>query len=175
MELGIRRLGHILDGHPNNLAAQLRNWTHHGRGGQFTGFAGSVQDDADGGPTGSSDPWMQNDPWSQVPHSQRPQPQHQQYHQNGGQDMWNNWNPGQQQSPVQPQSPQPQSMPQQTSEPIYTAVEDDGTDSDTVSSFQDHLDYNAPDLQNLEASEVDEAIFWAYQRAKSRWRKHMRW
>ena len=56
MELGIRRLGHILDGHPNNLASQLRNWTNPGRGGQFTGFAGAAQVGNDGGYAGGTDP-----------------------------------------------------------------------------------------------------------------------
>ena len=50
---------------------------------------------------------------------------------------------------------------------------DSGTDSDTVST-EGSMDYNAQDLQGLTPAQVDEHLFWQYQKHKSRWRKHMR-
>jgi hypothetical protein len=49
---------------------------------------------------------------------------------------------------------------------------DSGTDSDTVSSAGD-MSYHDDDLHGLNPEQIDEQIFWAYQRAKSRWRRHM--
>ena len=36
------------------------------------------------------------------------------------------------------------------------------------------MDYRRdPELRNLSPHELDDHLFWAYQKAKSRWRKHM--
>ena len=56
--------------------------------------------------------------------------------------------------------------------PAHTAISD--TDSDTISSFCEPLNYeNDDELQHLEPAEVDEHLFWAYQQAKIRWRRQM--
>ena len=48
------------------------------------------------------------------------------------------------------------------------------TDTETESSWEAPLDYCGDSgLQNLSPPELDEHLFWAYQKAKSRWRKHM--
>ena len=47
------------------------------------------------------------------------------------------------------------------------------TDTDTISTLDD-LDYEAGDLRGLSGPQLDEHLFWEYQRAKGRWRKHMR-
>ena len=48
-----------------------------------------------------------------------------------------------------------------------------GSDTDTVSSIGE-LDYNAHELHHMTDAQLDEHLFWQYQHAKSRWRKHMR-
>lgn len=63
---------------------------------------------------------------------------------------------------------------QMQNRPAYDALQkaDSGADSDARSSVGD-LDYNEQDLQGLSPAELDEHLFWLYQHAKSRWRKHM--
>ena len=67
----------------------------------------------------------------------------------------------------QPQGPHPAAYHQRT------AAEDSGTDTDTVS---DDGGYNAAedaDIADMTPAQTDEHIFWQYQQAKARWRRHM--
>ena len=49
---------------------------------------------------------------------------------------------------------------------------DNGTDTDTLSSYGAE-EFDDTDVQGMTPAEVDEHLFWAYQRSKSRWRRHM--
>ena len=60
-------------------------------------------------------------------------------------------------------------------EPAHAVeVYDSGTDTDTRSSVGDMEYTNDPELNGLTGPQVDEHLFWTYQRAKSRWRRHIR-
>ena len=55
----------------------------------------------------------------------------------------------------------------------FLVDEDDQTDSETVST-DGEADYSAPGLQGLPPAQVDEHLFFEYQRHKSNWERHMR-
>ena len=59
--------------------------------------------------------------------------------------------------------------------PQYHTYQHDIDDTDTeTASTTGEIDYNDPQFQNMTPHEVDNHLFWTYQRAKSNWRKHMR-
>ena len=128
MQLTLRRMGHILEHTPGNIASQLRAAPTR----NF--FAG------EGDQFGQPQP---NDPWS------------------AGPDPW---------------SSSAAYNARSVAANAYAATgseQDSGTDSDTISSLGEQVDHSDPALAGLTPNQIDEHLFWAYEKAKSRWRKHM--
>ena len=151
VQLTLRRMGHILEGHPGNIASRLRGANARRL------FAGPVmtQDDDQAAEHTSGtaiDPWHTgSDPWQPA------------------QDQW-------QAAPVYPSVPASSHAYQSnTASDAQEAHQDiaSSTDTDTISTADD-LDYSAEDLHGMTGPQLDEHLFWEYQRAKGRWRKHMR-
>lgn len=151
MALTIRRMGHILEHRHGNIAAQLGRGTggHHYTHEQYPVFQGA----------------QDYDPWST------------------GQDPWGgtgNYPPPT--ASAVPQGPaaygSQQAYPQQASSssgaaPAYYQFDGDNSDTDTeTASTEGEPDYQDPTLHGLTREQLDEALFWAYQAAKSNWRKH---
>ena len=147
MELTLRRMGHILENAPMNLASQLRAppTTRH--------YLASFGERFEGQP-----PWNQEDMGGYQPP-------------NGGQYL------------AAPATNTPSSSSSawvQQAHGIYQPVpgqdEEEVTDTDTAteSSSGRSLNYNDAEFQGMTAAQVDEHLWWAYSRAKRKWRRHLR-
>ena len=150
-------MGHVLEGAVGNIAGQLRQPP----GGHM--FAGQADTQpaypAFAQSAAQPDPWMQpgGDPWGGSAGAMRvalePPPQ---------------WN-----APAFPSIPV-----QQPPQPAYPSVPGNDyasdSDTDTISSLGEGPDYQSPELANLSPTQVDAQLFWAYTKAKSAWRGHMR-
>ena len=146
MRAQLRRMGHILEGNPGNVASTLRSTAQQaffvGQDGQST-----VPQQPDNNQTHAYVGWANHNPWS--PPSQpgysylstAPVPQHDGYF------------PG----------ALSQAYMSHDGAPDY----DSGTDTDTVSSHGDTPMDAVSQPPNLHAQN----LYWAYQQAKSKWRK----
>ena len=135
MQLTLRRMGHILESAPHNVAAQLRTAP---RGQTF------FMDHASEPQAAPEDPWMQpgQDPWAgSAPAAEQ---------------QWGEAAPA--------------------ASPTYyaPATDDYVTDTETASSWGDQPPDGDEATIGMTAQQVDEHLFWAYQQAKSRWRRHLR-
>ena len=146
MELTLRRLGHILENAPMNLASQLRSapTARH--------YLASFGERFEGPP-----PWSQEEAGGYQPP--------------GGQFL------------AAPATNTPSSSSSawvQQAHGIYQPVpgqdEEEVTDTDTAteSSSGRSLDYNDAEFQGMTAAQVDEHLWWAYSKAKRKWRRHLR-
>ena len=147
MQLTLRRMGHILEQTPHNIASQLRTAPNRAFMAQQT--------------SGAQEPWQagQQDPW-QDPASDPWQPAGSQGHAPAAPAM-------------APQTPQPHSGTEST---YYSATvgQYSGADSDTLSSDCEPINYQEDvELRGITPEQIDAHLFWAYQKAKSRWRRHM--
>ena len=149
MQLTLRRMGHILENRPNNIASQLRGGRSRDhrdhRRSTFTGMEiGSTRDN----PTWRAEEIVEDngDPWHTT-----------------GSDPWAASSAAASAFPAAA-STYPQDA--YLSDPNV----DSGTDTDTIS---DHgvFDMDDPELQGMTQPEIDEHIFWQYQRAKTQWRR----
>ena len=153
LQLTLRRMGHVLENHPGNIASRLRTMAPRQM------FAGVGWDNHDATAAMEVDPAsLEQDPW------------------HAGPDPW------QASAPVGPiattwHNPPAATDPHQGAHPAAyhqrTDAEDSGTDTDTVS---DDGGYNAAEdaeIADMTPAQIDEHIFWQYQQAKSRWRRHM--
>ena len=61
-------------------------------------------------------------------------------------------------------------------QPVPQQDEEEVTDTDTAteSSSGRSLNYNDVEFQGVTATQLDEHLYWAYNQAKRKWRKHMR-
>ncbi|MCP4973531.1 MAG: hypothetical protein GY914_07660, partial [Prochlorococcus sp.] len=148
--MSLRRMGHILENNPGNIASVLR-----GRAPDSTVRAFVATDSGTGGHPSGSDPWHTGaDPWGQT----------------ASQSTWaaGTWST--------PAAPAPHYAPAPSSEPWYHESyyigddDDEGTDSDTVSS-DGQTSYELP--QASSTGEVTQQLFWAYQKSKAAWRQWM--
>ena len=148
MQLTLRRMGHILEQTPHNIASQLRTAPNRAF------VAQQAHGDSEPWQSGQPDPWQDpaSDPWQSSAGSQGQQPP----------------------APAaMPQAPAYHSGAEST---YYSPTADDysGTDSDTLSSDCEPINYQEdPELRGMTPDQLDAHLFWAYQKAKSRWRKHM--
>ena len=141
LTLQLRRMGHILEQSPMNIASRLRQPP----GRNYLGA--EVQEAFMAGEAAPVDPWTApgGDPWSQGPAVGASSPQ------------WNatpantTWG-----APAQPAFPASDAV-----------IIDSGTDTDTKSSIGEE-EFDNSDLHGMTPAEVDEHLFWAYQRSKSR-------
>ena len=147
----LRRMGHIIEGHHNNIAKMLR--PQRGRDGNNTYHIGDTSDNP-----GTADPWTVSDPWGGTgTGSGRYAP-----------------------SPAYPAFTPPYTADVQMGYAVGgdgdgMADSDCGTDTDTVSSrWSQPEDFSAipGPPPGSTSSQVNEHLFWAYQRAKSNWRRH---
>ena len=158
--MALRRLGHIFENSPHNLAHALH--TPPGRMFPICDQGATAQ------PTGlafpvTQDPWQGNQggPWG------------------GGFGAGNAFSS--QPRPSQPAygpnpflQPAAAATPAQNAYPVQRPADTvSGTDSDTESSFGEDICYDAPEFQGLTPAQISEKIWWGYARAKSTWRKHM--
>ena len=142
--VGLRRMGHIIERSPGNIASQLRGSSHHAP----TFFAGQEQEQH-----GAHQPSQQADPWTTSP------------------DPWaasfNNSADG-----SHPSYPAWPTYPAASAEDNDDS--DNGTDSDTISSCYDTEYQMPADLPvGASDSMVAQSLYWAYQRAKGHWRRFM--
>ena len=143
MQLTLRRMGHILEQAPHNVATQLRS-------APSRAFMASAASGAGSSAWHEPDPWQDHDPW-----------------QPGYSTAW---------SPGAASSSHAAAAPAEQYDAYYIPTEggQSATDTETESSSGAPLDYRGdPELRNLSPHEVNEHLFWTYQKAKSRWRKHM--
>ena len=162
----LRRMGHILERNPGNLASSLRTQGHGAAVPTFfTGDAGTDggQDPWHGGPA-QSEPWAQardtSASWSQAFQPAAPTPT---YTANTT-GAWNNW---------QPSTPAAYHAGSAPAADVAVDDSENGTDTDTISSCDDHR-YQLPDVPAASSPNViAEHLFWAYQQAKSQWRNYM--
>ena len=143
----LRRMGHIIERAPGNIAAQLRSVPGHTGSGQAF-FAGDAPTDPFQQP--ESDPWRATFTGvaAQVDHAAVPA------------------------SPWSHQ--QPMHTPAPTYQTTNTDNDsDNGTDTDTVSSLGGDDSYDLPLPATASPGEVASYLFWAYQRAKGHWRNSM--
>ena len=147
----LRRMGHIIERSPGNIASQLRNPPGGQAHSAFVTAEASV-----------SDPWQSPsfDPWSS-PAGSAPAPEWGSAPQRDG-SAHAYWGSA-------PTHQQPAGT--------YAAAGDDydsdnGTDTDTISSVDDN-DYELPLPATSTPNEIGTHLFWAYQEAKSRWRNFM--
>ena len=154
MTNNLRRMGHILENSPDNIAQQLRHQQGHQGMYMANGWWGTPTNQPPSNPAqpayhqqqpywgNQSAPWSDNswtgnqwsgDGWSQPPPA------------------YNSW-----------------------SQPAYQSnAMDSETDTDTESSLGD-TQYDFSDLApHLTDEQRAESIFWAYQRAKGKWRRFM--
>ena len=138
MQLTLRRMGHILEQAPGNVASHLRSASSRA-------YMVDTAGDAGANPWQEPDPWLDQDPWQPV------------------------YSPS-------ARSPGAAASSQEQHDAYYVPSADgqSDTDTETESSSGAPLDYRGdPELQNLSPQQIDEHLFWTYQQAKSRWRKHM--
>ena len=147
MQLTLRRMGHILEQTPGNIASQLRAAPNRA-------FVTQQSE-------GSAEPWQsdQPDPW-----------------QNPAADPWqaSASMPGQAQAAASSSQPAARDAGQGGAYYAPAAEGDSGTDTDTISSLCEPLNYQEEEeLRGMTPEQMDAHLFWTYQRAKSRWRRHM--
>lgn len=154
LTMHLRRMGHIIERSPGNIASQLRVGSN----------GGSPQPHFFAGEGSQGDPWQEpsNDPWGAA-FAERPTPAA------NLATTGSYWGTSSGSQPGQSWQPQ-------IATPTY-AMQDDwnsdnGTDTDTVSSVDDH-DYELPLPATASPNAVASHLFWAYQQAKSRWRNFM--
>ena len=160
MQLSLRRMGHVLENHPNNIASRLRGSAARNF---FTGYGENSwnqwEEDTNQEQPGSSDPWHTGtDPWQNSSGEMHPTP-------DGGHTQWS---PG---DISQTGATSTYHAHPNRAQPSGDA--DSGTDTDTVSSIG-WGNAEDPAFADWAPGEVDEHLFWQYQRAKSDWRRHMR-
>ena len=51
---------------------------------------------------------------------------------------------------------------------------DSATDTETISSVGDAEGYEYSQFAEMDEAEKEQAVFWAYQKAKGRWRQYMK-
>ena len=147
LAMSLRRMGHILEGTPGNISNQLRQSPNQGFFANGSQAATAFMTNAETAGQLAADPWNQGaDPWSQV-HASAP--------------AASSW----QGAPPAPPAPP-------ASAAFMTAVGDDDTDSETVSTTGE-FDHSDPALYGLDPAAIDEHLFFQYQKAKANWRKHM--
>ena len=182
MFMTLRRMGHIMENSPHNLAHALRSggpsnfWTE-----QPPNMAFPV--------TPHSDPWTSGgDPWGASSSSFMAAPQVQPQQQSSN--AWSQWQGTQQAYAQQPAVQQP-TMQQNVDwndhwnsqrSSMTFGVQQDGTatddpsdtDSNTESSYGEPINYNTPEFAGLTEKQIGEKLWWNYTRNKSMWRKHMK-
>ena len=156
MCMALRRLGHIFENTPHNIAHAL----HTPPGRMFPIFdqsATTAQPSGFAFPVGQ-DPWQTSgqDPWggdfgAGNAFSSQPSPSQPAY----------GPNPFLQSAAAAPNNAYPVQQP-----PTGNVS---GTDSDTESSFGEDINYDAPEYQGLTPAQISEKIWWGYTRAKSTW------
>ena len=150
LQMSLRRMGHILESSPGNVATQLRQTP---TAAFFMGGATDGGWSSGGADAAGQDPWANGaDPWS-TGGAYAAAPQQASAANNAS------WGTGGAYAAV----------PQQTGAGSYV---DSGTDSDTVSSLGETL-FDEADLVGLTTAQRTEHLFWSYQQGKSRWRRHM--
>lgn len=157
----LRRLGHVVEHHQDNIASGLRGkGSGKGSKGMYLGYEVSepsyepVPEAAypQWNVSESTNSWNEQtwtrDPWSSNPASSS-------YHETTG------WN-----------------LSEWTPEPVYATAQeaDSGTDTDTQSSVGEFwYEYeDIPNYNELAEPQQAEELFWAYQKAKGRYRRFMR-
>ena len=123
LQLTLRRMGHIIEGSPQNLASQLRSPPNGQGAGTFMAQTAPA----------AEDPW----------------------HSAGQPDPWGYGNPAATPAPAFPTMPA-----------------DDSSDDTATVSTEGEPDYS--EVAHLPPAQVDEQLFWAYERSKRNWRTHMR-
>jgi hypothetical protein len=169
----LRRLGHVVENFHDNIAQGIRNPQAKGRGkGDRAGtYLGNALQDSQSGYTDESaypqwnlgdDSWTDNT-WHDNRGWHDDQSSHSDPwvgHANTATDSNTGWNLG------------------TWTEPVYNTHEpaDSGTDTDTASSVGEAwYEYeDIEDFENLGEPQQAEELFWAYQRAKGRYRRFMR-
>ena len=156
MCMALRRLGHIYENTPHNIAHAL----HTPPGRMFPVFNGGGIPSTGGlaFPVGQPDPWSQpaGDPWG------------------GGFGAGNAFSAAPTAAPANPfvsyEQQQYQAYPvqQPNSDEGYIT----GTDSDTESSFGEEINYDSAEFAGLNPHQISEKIWWGYARGKSLWRRH---
>jgi hypothetical protein len=146
----LRRMGHILENSPDNIAQQLRR--------------------SDGG-RNQPPAYVITGGWGEPQPPQQPTQWNQSGNSGWSQQQWttDTW----QQPPNQEWGGQPTYPQWEAPLPVDdTNVEfDSATDTETVSSIGENV-YDYSDIpDNLPADQREEAIYWAYQRAKGRYRR----
>ena len=140
----LRRIGHIIEHAPNNIASALRNPP-----GTMAGFAGMAADGG-GGEAPAQDPWHTEglDPWAAAAASSSPQAA----------------------APAYPAAAAPAAGEVPPPPEPYV---DSGTDTDTSSDHSFNIDYSDQRFANLSPGQIDAKIYWEYGTAKRQWRRHM--
>ena len=139
MQMSLRRMGHILEHQPGNIASQLR-------APPAGGFSGMALPGDTGQQSAYEDPWLDpsSDPWAPPGAAQAA---------TGAPPAWQKQQHNL--SPTQPQHGSP--APGSYYAPTHTAISD--TDSDTISSFCEPLNYqDDEDLQLLEPAGLNEHL-----------------
>ena len=161
MCMTLRRMGHIRENAPHNLAHALRS--------NDRGNAMFVEPDGMAFPITQTghDPWATADPWggSSATFPTQTAPQQQQPAMQGG--SWGNYN--------QPQAAPPQAFPTQNdwqdwNQPIpqeEAAASEADTDSNTESSYGEETNYNTPDFAGLAHPQTSEKLWWGMARSNS--------
>ncbi|CAE8619736.1 unnamed protein product [Polarella glacialis] len=139
----LRRMGHIIERSPGNIAQQLHGRNHNQQQSQAFFVGGGVAEAAD--------------PWSSAFNASPAYPAYPSAHaQYGSHPSAHDQYSQQSAYPAVP----------------FDLQSDNGTDSDTVSSLGDTA-YLVDMPQGLDPSGIAEHLFWAYQQAKGAWRQHM--
>ena len=158
MSVALRRIGHILEHAPNNIATQLRTPQASGwfvgapssEPSGFLGLAGNASPQDGGAHQPADDPW-----------------------QTEGLDPWAASGAASSQAPIAPSGGAAGS----SAFPAHQASPEgyfSGTDTDTASdTSRPVVDYSSAEFHGMTPQQVDEHLFWIYTEAKSRWRKHM--
>ena len=161
MCMTIRRMGHIRENAPHNIAHALRGDRGNTMFAESPNMAFPVTPYAQAAPA-APDPWMTADPWGGQAANL---PQAFQQQQSAMPETWSNQH--HQSQPTQ----SPQAFPIQTQ---WQAGESDAdTDSNTESSLGDAINYAAPEFAGLTHPQISEKLWWNMARSKSLWRKHM--
>ena len=141
MSTTLRRIGHILEHAPGNIAGALRDRPSSG---WFVedNFAGMVDASPQSG-GGTGDPWVDQglDPWASA-------------------------------AAAYPVAASSSEAPVAAASTPASEIAS-GTDTDTESDDAASLDYAAAEYTGLTPEQLDEHLFWTYQEAKTKWRKHM--